>query len=95
MNRRLFINRLGAALRPMLAAAADEIIADYEGHFAEGLAAGRTEQEVAAALGDPERIARELRAEAGLKRWETERSPSAAFAAIIAIIGLVPAFARR
>ncbi|OYW97171.1 MAG: hypothetical protein B7Z12_22070, partial [Caulobacter vibrioides] len=31
---------------------------------------GRTEAEAAAALGDPDRLARELRADAGLRRWE-------------------------
>ena len=30
----------------------EEIVADYEAHFADGEAAGRTEAEVAAALGD-------------------------------------------
>jgi uncharacterized membrane protein len=43
---------------------------------------------VAAALGDPSRLARELRAEAGLKRWEAERNPSAAANAVFAVLGL-------
>ena len=41
------------------------VMADYAAHFAEGMAAGRSEAEIAAALGDPLRLARELRAEAG------------------------------
>ena len=88
MTRDGFINALREGLRGLPAAAIDEVISDYEAHFAEGEAAGRSESEVAAALGDPRRLARELRAEAGLKRWESERNPSAALGAIIALIGL-------
>ena len=39
-------------------------------------------------MGDPDRLARELRAEAGLKRWESERNPSAAASAVFAVLGL-------
>ena len=46
-----------------------------DSHFSEGRVAGRSEDEIAAALGDPVRLARELRAEAGFKRWESERTP--------------------
>ncbi|HZZ70192.1 MAG TPA: DUF1700 domain-containing protein, partial [Phenylobacterium sp.] len=53
-----------------------------------GAAAGRSEEDVAAGLGDPGRLARELRAEAGLKRWEEERSASAGASAIFAVLGL-------
>ena len=67
MNRQAFIDRLRLGLSGLPAAAINEAVADYEAHFAEGAAAGRTEEEVAAALGDPARLARELRAEIGLK----------------------------
>ena len=88
MSRQAFLNRLREGLRDMPAGAADDIIADYEAHFAEGEAAGRTEAEVAAALGDPGRLARELKAEAGLKQWEAQRNPSAAAGAVFAVLGL-------
>jgi uncharacterized membrane protein len=88
MSRQLFLERLRAGLRGLPAGTIDEIAADYEAHFADGHAAGRGENEVAAALGDPDRLARELRAEAGLKRWEAERNPSAAANAVFAILGL-------
>jgi uncharacterized membrane protein len=68
--------------------ARSDIVTDYESHFTDGLAAGRSESDIAAALGDPERLARELRAEAGLKRWESERNPEAAAAAVFAVLGL-------
>ena len=88
MTRQDFLFRLRHGLRGLAPATVDEIVADYDGHFNEGAAAGRDPVEMAAALGDPDRLARELRAEAGLKRWEIERNPSAAANALFAILGL-------
>lgn len=88
MTREAFLAALRAHLRGMPAATADDIVSDYASHFDEGLAAGRSEVEIAAALGDPARLARELRAEAGLKRWDQEHSPAAAAGAILAILSL-------
>jgi uncharacterized membrane protein len=88
MTRQDFIARLRAGLRGLPPAAVADIIADYETHFAEARSAGRSEAEVAAALGDPDRLARELRAEAGLRRWEAERNPSSAASAVFAVLGL-------
>ncbi|HEX3700318.1 MAG TPA: DUF1700 domain-containing protein [Phenylobacterium sp.] len=88
MTRQAFMARLREGLRGLPVQTQAEIVADYERHFAEGAAAGRPEADVAAALGDPDRLARELRAEAGLKRWEEERNASSAGAAIFAVLGL-------
>ena len=88
MTRDGFLFRLREGLRGVSPTARDEIIADYTQHFSDGMEAGRTEEEVAQALGDPTRLARELRAEIGLKRWEEERSPGAAAGAVFAVLGL-------
>jgi uncharacterized membrane protein len=88
MTRAAFIARLREGLRGLPAPAVTELTADYEAHFAEAAAAGRDEADVARALGDPDRLARELRAEAGLKRWEEQRNPSAAAQAVFAVLGL-------
>jgi uncharacterized membrane protein len=88
MTRQAFLARLREGLRGLPPQSVADTMADYETHFAEGVAAGRTEQEVADALGDPSRLARELRTEAGLKAWETNRSPSGAGAAVFAVLGL-------
>ncbi|PEQ12161.1 hypothetical protein B2G71_13555 [Novosphingobium sp. PC22D] len=88
MTRNEFIRRLKAGLKGMTSQDVAEIVADYEAHFDSGAAEGRSEQEVAQALGDPSRLARELRFEAGLRNWQTDRSPSSAFAAIIGFMGL-------
>ena len=88
MNRQAFIDRLRLGLSGLPPAAIQDAVADYETHFAEGVAAGRTEEEVAQALGDPSRLARELRAEVGLKKWEEQRNPTSAAGAIFAVLGL-------
>jgi len=88
MTRQAFLDALRAGLAGMAPATVEEIIADYEAHFAEGAAAGRSEADIAAALGDPDRLAREVKAEAGLKRWEDRPSPSNAAAAVVALLGL-------
>src|SRR6186997_2417243 len=88
MTRQAFLARLRDGLRGLPPRAVSDIMADYEAHFAEGEAHGRSEAEVAAALGEPGRLARELRAEVGLRRWEEERNPSAAAGAIFAVLGL-------
>lgn len=88
MTRAEFMQRLRRGLAGLPPTAQQEILTDYETHFADGLAEGRSEAEVAAALGDPGRLARELRLEAGLKRWEEERNPAAAAGAVMALVGL-------
>jgi uncharacterized membrane protein len=88
MTRAEFIARLKNGLVGLPTTTANDIVADYEAHFEDGLAAGRTEAEVAAALGDPGRLARELKAEAGIQRWHQEKNPSAAAAAVFAVLGL-------
>ena len=88
MTRDEFLSRLKRGLAGLPMSSQAEILSDYETHFDDGRAAGRTEAEVSAALGDPDRLARELRAEAGLRRWESERNPSAAANAVFAVLGL-------
>src|ERR1700709_1719590 len=66
----------------------NDIVADYESHFADGAADGRTQEEVAAALGDPVRLARELRAEIGFRRWEENRSAGNFMGVVLALLGL-------
>lgn len=88
MTRNEFMSRLRRGLTGLSPTTMADIIADHEAHFADAIAAGRSEAEAAAALGDPDRLARELRADAGLKRWEETKNPSAAGAAILALLGL-------
>lgn len=88
MNRAAFLRTLRDGLAGLPAPEIDEIIADYAAWFDEASAAGRTEETVAAALGDPQRLARELRAEAGLRRFENHRSLGNVATALLALGGL-------
>jgi uncharacterized membrane protein len=89
MTRQEFLDTLRRRLSGLPQAEIDELIADYATHFADGKAAGRSEADIAAALGDPMRLARELRAEAGLRRWETARTPANFFAVLFGFLALI------
>ena len=88
MTRDEFLASLRKGLAGLPEREIDEIAADYAAHFAEAETASRPQAEVAAALGDPMRLAKEWRAEAGLRRWQDRRSARNFFAAIFAFIGL-------
>lgn len=88
MTRDTFLSALRLKLAGLPPQEIEDIVADYAAHFAESHASGRNEQEVAAALGEPARIARELRAELGLRRFETHWSVSNLLAAMMALAGL-------
>jgi uncharacterized membrane protein len=88
MNRAEFLGLLKDGLSGLPADDVDEIIADYMSYFDEAAASGRDETEVAAALGDPRRLARELRAETGLRHWEQHRSLGNSAAVLLALGGL-------
>ncbi|HXP96956.1 MAG TPA: DUF1700 domain-containing protein [Telmatospirillum sp.] len=88
MTRNGFLSSLRDGLAGLPDQDIDDILSDYHAHFADGEAAGRSEDEVAAALGDPVRLARELKAEARLRRWEKKRSVGNLAGVIFALIGL-------
>lgn len=89
MTKAEFLDTLRRRLAGLPPAEIDDLIADYATHFADGRAAGRSEAEIARALGDPMRLARELRAEAGFRRWESERTPASFFAVLFGLLALV------
>jgi uncharacterized membrane protein len=88
MNRVAFLRILRDGLAGLPAREVDDIVADYTAYFDEAHASGRSEEDVATALGDPRRLARELRAETGLRRWENHRSLSNSATALLALGGL-------
>jgi uncharacterized membrane protein len=89
MTRGEFLDTLRRRLAGLPPSEIDELMADYAQHFADGMAAGRSEAEIAAALGDPQRLARELRAEAGFRRWESEPTPGNFFAVLFGFLALI------
>lgn len=88
MTREDFLRKLNRGLSGMAPAASEDIMSDYSAHFDAARHEGRNEAEVADALGDPWRIARELKLEAGVRRWEEGRTPSSAMTAVIGVLGL-------
>ena len=88
MSRTLFIGRLRQGLKGLSPDEIDEIVMDYEAHFSDAMAAGRSEVDVAASLGDGLQLGNELRAETKLRRWETRRSPRNFVQASLGLIGL-------
>jgi uncharacterized membrane protein len=88
MTRDEFLKRLRRGLSGLPADVIDDSMADYADHFGAGESEGRSDAEIAAALGDPGRLARELKLEAGIKSWQETRSPSSAWTAVIAVMGL-------
>lgn len=89
MTKDVFLNMLRRGLGGLPIEEIEEIMSDYSAHFAESEMRGRSEAEVVSALGDPARIARELRADIGLRRLETHWSLSNLIAAAMALAGLV------
>lgn len=88
MSRTLFITRLRQGLKGLAPDEIDEIVMDYEAHFSDAMAAGRSEIDVAASLGDAMQLGNELRAEAKLRRWEERRTPHTFIQAGLGLIGL-------
>ncbi len=89
MTQSEFLDTLRRRLAGLPPDEIDELVGDYATHFTDGRAAGRSEDEIAEALGDPVRLARELRAEAGLRRWETARTPANFYAALAGFLALI------
>ncbi len=88
MTREKFIAALRDALGEIPPEAVADVVGDYEAHIAEAIRRGRSESDAIAALGDPARVARELRAEIRVRDWQSRRDPAAAVRAIVALIGI-------
>ncbi|WP_063533764.1 DUF1700 domain-containing protein [Burkholderia sp. MSMB1589WGS] len=85
MKQDAFIQRLRQALGSLPKRDIDEIVADYREYIGDALAAGRAEEDVIAALGDPEKLARELKAQANFRQWEERRS----FGNLMRVVGSI------
>lgn len=88
MSKNEFLQQLAAALGDLPAAEREEILADYRAYFDDAQADGRSEADVTAALGDPQRLARELRADRKLQQWEANKTPGNLKQVLAALAGL-------
>ncbi len=74
MNKRDFLNELDRQLGNISENDRADILYDYEEHFRMGLAEGKNEEEISAALGDARNIARQYKADCALRKAESNIS---------------------
>lgn len=98
MNKEQFLREMEALIARLPEEERIDIMRDYEEYFAAGLESGKTESEIAVALGSPKKIARELLANYHVETasrewsfanvWKAVRSVSAlAFINSVLILG--------
>jgi uncharacterized membrane protein len=88
MNKEKFSRQLDLSLKKLSSKERQDILQDYEEHFAIGLEEGKTEEEIAASLGSPSQIAKELLASYHLEKVEATVSTGNIIRAVWAVIGL-------
>jgi uncharacterized membrane protein len=87
MTKQDFMHRLENALARLKPEERREILADFEEHFANGMASGKTEEEVARELGDPAVLAEQYTE--GLPEPKTPVKASGVAAGALASIALL------
>ncbi|WP_110926544.1 DUF1700 domain-containing protein [Bacillus massiliglaciei] len=88
MKKDNFLQQLDQSLRILPASERADILQDYEEHFTLGREEGKSEDEIAAALGSPVQIAKELLADYHLEKVTSRTTAGNVFRAIWAVIGL-------
>ncbi|OHX19893.1 DUF1700 domain-containing protein [Chromobacterium sphagni] len=88
MTRKDFLQQLERALSGLKPEMVREILSDYDEYFNDALADGRDEAEVVAALGSPQKLARELKAQSHYRQWEQHRSFANLSRVMVSIAGL-------
>lgn len=88
MTKYQFLRILDSSLQRLPSEEREDILQDFEEHFAIGAEEGKTEEQISAALGSPQQIAKELLAAHHLEKVETTASTGNVFRAVWAVIGL-------
>lgn len=88
MNKQEFMSRLSDVLSNMPAEEKADILYDYEEHFSIALEKGKTEEEAAEELGNPEGIAKYYKANAAVNMAETNKSVRHITGAVFSVLGL-------
>jgi len=88
MNKIEFISKLDYSLKGITYEDKKEIIYDYEEHFAVGIEQGKTEEDIAKALGDPRIIAKQFRNDYFITKAENNKSAGNLASAIFASVGV-------
>jgi len=88
MNKRQFLDELDVALIPLNSEERSNILRDFEEHFSIGELNGDSEDKIAASLGSPQKIAKELLATYHIEKVETVTTTGNMMRSIWAVIGL-------
>ena len=88
MTQREFIDTMSRHLKGLTEAERKDILADYQEHFAMGREEGKSEEEIAAALGEPKGLAKQYRAQTMVRRVEEKHSVANVLNVIIAALAL-------
>jgi len=84
MNRAQFLSDLKRGLAGLPAEEIEEIVNDYDTHFADGIAAGRSEESIAEALGKPARLFGDRRRESS---WAHQIATAVLFTSSLLVYG--------
>ncbi len=88
MNREEFLKSLKNTIWRLHASEVEDIIRDYEEHFDSGIAEGKSEEDIARALGNPRVIGRAYRMDVLLKEGERKGTFGSITRAVLATLGL-------
>ncbi|WP_426343145.1 DUF1700 domain-containing protein [Pseudoduganella sp. R-32] len=88
MSKNKYLDALKKALAGLPPDVAAKTMAYYEQRFIDSLAAGKTEEEIAAELDEPRKIAMTLRANAHRSAFEQKRNPANLARMVFSLIGL-------
>jgi len=88
MNKSEYIRLLGKELGSVHTEEHKEILADYDEHFRMGVLEGKSEEQIAEALGDPKVIAKQYKVDSLVREATETKSVRNITRAVIATIGL-------
>ncbi|WP_099156706.1 HAAS signaling domain-containing protein [Virgibacillus ndiopensis] len=88
MTKNQFMKELDLSLKGLSSNERQDILQDFQEHFAIGVEEGKTEEQIADSLGSPKHIAKELLATYHIEKVETTATTGNIFRALWAVIGL-------
>ncbi len=85
MKQQAFMSQLESSLAGLTQMDIEQILADYNEYFRAAAQVGRNEEEVAASLGDPQRLGRDLRVQKLYGQWQQKRT----FGGLVRTVGAI------
>lgn len=88
MTKEKWLEKLKKGLTGLTKEEIEDIMADYKEYFYDALEKGRTEEEVTNSLGEPLKLAKQLKADSRIKTAQANMNPKNVLKAIFAIVTL-------